>query len=63
MLSSFRLVFRFSKKLFVCTNQKMENIFDIIFRGCHHVDWWCLDSRGASSGVLIMWDKKGGGGD
>jgi hypothetical protein len=26
--------------------------------GCHHVDWCCLDSRGASSGILIMWDKK-----
>ena len=23
--------------------------------GCHHVDWYCLDSQGASSGVLIMW--------
>jgi hypothetical protein len=22
------------------------------------VDWWCLDSRGASSGILFMWDKK-----
>jgi hypothetical protein len=22
------------------------------------VDWCCLDSRGASSGVLIMWDRR-----
>jgi hypothetical protein len=26
--------------------------------GCHHVDWCCLDSSGASGGILIMWDKR-----
>jgi len=26
--------------------------------GCHHVDWCCLDSRGASGGVSIMWDRR-----
>jgi len=22
--------------------------------GCHHVYWYCLDSKGASGGILIM---------
>jgi exonuclease III len=26
--------------------------------GCNHVDWCCLDSSGASGGILIMWDKR-----
>jgi hypothetical protein len=26
--------------------------------GCHHVDWCCLDSKGALGGVLIMWDRR-----
>jgi len=26
--------------------------------GCNHVDWCCLDSCGASGGILIMWDKR-----
>jgi hypothetical protein len=26
--------------------------------GCNHVDWCCLDSSGASRGILIMWDKR-----
>jgi hypothetical protein len=29
---------------------------------CHHVDWCCLDSSGASGptfgGILSMWDKR-----
>jgi hypothetical protein len=25
--------------------------------GCSHVGWCCLDSSGASRGILIMWDK------
>jgi hypothetical protein len=25
---------------------------------CNHVDWCCLDSCGASGGILIMWDKR-----
>jgi hypothetical protein len=26
--------------------------------GCSHVDWSCLDSSGASRGILILWDKR-----
>jgi exonuclease III len=26
--------------------------------GCNYVDWCCLDSCGASGGILIMWDKR-----
>jgi exonuclease III len=26
--------------------------------GCNHVDWCCLDSSGASGGILIMRDKR-----
>lgn len=26
--------------------------------GCHYVDWCCLDSRGASGRILLMWDRK-----
>jgi hypothetical protein len=26
--------------------------------GQNHVDWCCLDSSGASDGILIMWDNK-----
>jgi exonuclease III len=26
--------------------------------GCNHVDWCCLDSSGASGGILIMWDNR-----
>jgi exonuclease III len=26
--------------------------------GCNHVDWCCLDSNGASGGILIMWDNR-----
>jgi hypothetical protein len=22
------------------------------------VDWYCLDSRGASGGILIVWDRR-----
>ena len=26
--------------------------------GCHHVDWCCLASKGASSNILIMWNRR-----
>jgi exonuclease III len=26
--------------------------------GCNHVDWCCLDFKWASSGILIMQDKR-----
>jgi hypothetical protein len=26
--------------------------------GCHFVDWCYLASRGASGGILIMWDRR-----
>jgi hypothetical protein len=26
--------------------------------GCHHVDWCCLDSRGALGGILITWNRR-----
>jgi hypothetical protein len=25
---------------------------------CRHIDWVCQDSNGASSGILLMWDKR-----
>jgi hypothetical protein len=25
---------------------------------CNYVDWVCLDSCGASGGILILWDKR-----
>jgi hypothetical protein len=25
---------------------------------CHHVDWYCLDSRVALGGVLIIWGRR-----
>jgi hypothetical protein len=30
----------------------------IAYRGFHHVDWCCLDFRGATGGVLITWDRR-----
>jgi hypothetical protein len=26
--------------------------------GYQYVDWYCLNSRGTSSGILLMWDRK-----
>jgi len=26
--------------------------------GCNHVDWCCLYIRGASDGILLMWDRR-----
>lgn len=26
--------------------------------GCNHVDWCPFDSRGASGGILLMWDRR-----
>lgn len=26
--------------------------------GYQHVDWRCFDSRGASGGILLMWDRR-----
>ena len=26
--------------------------------GCPYLDWCCMDSRGASGGILIMWDRR-----
>jgi hypothetical protein len=28
--------------------------------GCQHVDWCCLDSRWASSGIMLLWDRRVG---
>jgi hypothetical protein len=36
----------------------MSVVLCIAYGGFHHVDWCCLDFRGASCGVLIMWDRR-----
>lgn len=38
--------------------QGLSKSFVQILWGCNHVDWCCLDSCGASGGILIMWDKR-----
>jgi hypothetical protein len=42
--------------LFVCRRLNWSLTFSIVrsLWGCNHVDWCCLDSRGASGGILIM---------
>lgn len=40
---------------------KMEVITSEVFRslwGCHHVDWCYMGASGASSRILIMWDRR-----
>jgi hypothetical protein len=41
----------------------MEVIYLFIFFvrsswGCHFVEWCYVASRGASSGILLMWDRR-----
>jgi hypothetical protein len=43
------------------TRVKIGNIFRKVIRslwGCQHVDWSYLGSRGASKGILLMWDRR-----
>jgi exonuclease III len=46
----------------VCFQEtKLEVISRNVIRslwGCHHVNWCYLDSRRASDGILIMWDRR-----
>jgi hypothetical protein len=39
----------------------MESILNSFVQslwGCPYVDWCHVDSRGASGGILIMWDRR-----
>jgi exonuclease III len=46
----------------VCLQEtKMEVINTEVVRsvwGCVHVDWTYLGARGASGGILVMWDRR-----
>ena len=46
----------------VCFQEtKMETISNSFVQslwGCPYVDWCHVDSRGASGGILIMWDRR-----
>jgi exonuclease III len=46
----------------VCLQEtKMESISNSFVQslwGCPYVDWCRVDSRGASGGILIMWDRR-----
>jgi exonuclease III len=54
-----RNLLRESKVDIVCFQETELEALSRVVRslwGCHYVDWSCLNFRGASSGVLIMWD-------
>lgn len=42
----------------VCVQETKLDVFSRSLWGCSHVDWCCLDSSGASGGILIMWDTR-----
>jgi len=46
----------------VCLQEtKLDSMARSIVRSlwvCSHVDWCCLDSRGASRGILILWNNR-----
>ena len=46
----------------VCLQEtKLDSISRSLIRSlwrCRYVDWLCLDSLGASGGIIIMWDTK-----
>jgi hypothetical protein len=40
-------------KLFSLSRRLVRSLWQ-----CNYVDWVCLDSCGASGGILILWDKR-----
>jgi hypothetical protein len=40
-------------KLVLISSNIVQNLW-----GCHFVDWCYLASRGASGGILLMWDRR-----
>ena len=46
----------------VCLQEtKFECISNRVIRslwGCHYTNWCCVPSNGASSGILMMWDRR-----
>lgn len=47
-------------KLIKKKETKLEHLFCSLVRclwGCQYVDLCCLDSRGASGGIVLMWDR------
>jgi hypothetical protein len=38
--------------------ESISNNFVQSLWGCPYLDWCCVDSRGASGGILIMWDRR-----
>jgi hypothetical protein len=57
-----RSILRQWKADIICLQEtKMECISSSLVRslwGCQHVDWCYLASRGASYGILLMWDGR-----